>query len=146
MSPPAGTGPASKSPPRGRHRSAMPDDVGERVLENAVRCAADCARHWSVADLELDGQIQPGFAGGAEELVELREPVLRHPVIVLVTKHAQDAAHLLQRVGARVSSALELAWAITSRVSRARSGRLSSTCAVTPAWTLMIAIACATVS
>jgi hypothetical protein len=48
---------------------------------------------------------------------------------------------------ARISrSARELVCSMASSASRACSGRLSSTCAVTPDWTLMIAMACATVS
>jgi putative methionine-R-sulfoxide reductase with GAF domain len=40
----------------------------------------------------------------------------------------------------------ELVCSMARRVSRACSGRLSRTCAVTPDWTLMMAMACATVS
>ena len=48
---------------------------------------------------------------------------------------------------ARIScNAWALVCSMVTSASRARSGRLSSTCAVTPACTLMIAMACATVS
>ena len=127
---------------RDRHpgRPDVADHVGDRLLQDPVGGAVHRARQrrrWR-GHLERRRRARRR-APSRRARRSAPRPGVRHPPVV--DRRAAPR-------GWPASPAAPGSWSArsSSSASRARSGRLSSTCAVTPAWTLMMAMACATVS
>ena len=88
------------------------EGVRQRLLDDAVDGEVDRRRQIVViaVDAELDPDARGSHAGG--ERLELRDPGLRRErrrVVVVVAEHAQQPAHLDQRLAAAVLDLLERA-------------------------------------